>query len=148
MLVFMTLPVKANMTAELIDNEVKKLIENAYIKTKELLMQNKDKLTKLADKLLEKEVIFKEDLLAIFGKRPFDSEEKADEPKPSVNGYVENHNGENPVIPVIPVIEEKNAESAATESAASEKPKETPATSEIEPENSEKKKDDNNLKLF
>ncbi len=58
-------------TAELIDTEVKKLIENAYIKTKELLMNNKDKLTKLAEKLLVKEVIFKEDLLDIFGIRPF-----------------------------------------------------------------------------
>ncbi|MFI5150252.1 MAG: ATP-dependent zinc metalloprotease FtsH [Bacteroidia bacterium] len=68
-------------TAELIDNEVKKLIEEAYVKTKELLMHNKDKLTRLAEKLLEKEVIFKEDLLDIFGKRPFDSDEKVAEDK-------------------------------------------------------------------
>jgi ATP-dependent metalloprotease FtsH len=79
-------------TAELIDNEVKKLIENAYSKTKELLMQNRDKLTKLAEKLLEKEVIFKEDLLDIFGKRPFGEEEKLAEliaEQPGVNGAAE-----------------------------------------------------------
>ena len=129
-------------TAELIDNEVKKLIENAYIKTKELLMQNKDKLTKLADKLLEKEVIFKEDLLDIFGKRPFDSEEKTADEKPSANGA--EHPGD--AIPVIPVIEEKKA--GSTENGAAGKPKEPAATDTKGTDEGEKKKDDNELKLF
>ena len=48
----------------------------AYAKTKQILISNKVKLTLLAEKLLEKEVIFKEDLEEIFGKRPF---EKHDE---------------------------------------------------------------------
>lgn len=61
-------------TAKIIDEEVKKMIDEAYFRTKEILMSNKDKLTKLAEKLLEKEVIFKEDLEDIFGKRPFDKE--------------------------------------------------------------------------
>jgi len=61
-------------TAELIDEEVKKIIDLAYQKAIEILTENKDKLTQLADKLLEEEVIFKEDLELIFGKRPFDEE--------------------------------------------------------------------------
>jgi cell division protease FtsH len=47
----------------------------AYAKTKQILLTNKDKLTLLAEKLLEKEVIFKEDLEEIFGKRPYDKHE-------------------------------------------------------------------------
>ncbi|MHB8260661.1 MAG: ATP-dependent zinc metalloprotease FtsH [Bacteroidia bacterium] len=64
-------------TAQTIDEEIKKMIDKAYIKTKELLTEHKAKLTALAEKLLEKEVIFRDDLEAIFGKRPFDKEEVA-----------------------------------------------------------------------
>lgn len=67
-------------TAETIDEEVRKMVEAMYVKTKQLLSENKDKLTALANKLTEKEVIFKEDLELIFGKRPWD-EEKHEEPK-------------------------------------------------------------------
>lgn len=62
-------------TAKTIDEEVKKMTDVAYAKTKQILLSNKEKLTMLAEKLLEKEVIFKEDLEDIFGKRPFDKEE-------------------------------------------------------------------------
>jgi cell division protease FtsH len=65
----------SDKTAELMDTEVKKIVENQYARAKELLSNNKDKLTMLADQLLEKEVIFKEDLVKIFGKRPFEKEE-------------------------------------------------------------------------
>lgn len=74
-------------TAEKIDQEVKIIIETQYERAKKLLSDNRDKLNKLADQLLEKEVIFKEDLQTIFGKRPFDREEllipnsDSDEPK-------------------------------------------------------------------
>jgi ATP-dependent metalloprotease FtsH len=64
-------------TAQTIDEEIKKLIDKAYVKTKELLTEHKAKLTLLAEKLLEKEVIFRDDLELIFGKRPFDKEEVA-----------------------------------------------------------------------
>ncbi len=64
-------------TAQTIDEEIKKMIDKAYIKTKELLTEHKAKLTVLAEKLLEKEVIFRDDLETIFGKRPFDKEEVA-----------------------------------------------------------------------
>ncbi len=62
-------------TAQIIDEEVSKLIEIAYVRAKEILTKNKPLLKLLAEKLLEKEVIFKEDLEIIFGKRPFDIEE-------------------------------------------------------------------------
>lgn len=63
-------------TAEVIDEEVKKLVDMAYARTRKILEENKDKLSLLAEKLLEQEVIFREDLEDIFGKRPFD---KSDE---------------------------------------------------------------------
>jgi cell division protease FtsH len=63
-------------TAVLIDEEVSKMIELAYQRAKRILTENKHLLTALAEKLLEKEVIFKEDLEIIFGKRPFDKEEQ------------------------------------------------------------------------
>ena len=61
-------------TAQTIDEEVSKLIETAYIKTKQILIENKELLTRLAELLLVKEVIFKEDLEEIFGKRMFDKD--------------------------------------------------------------------------
>jgi cell division protease FtsH len=61
-------------TAKIIDEEVKKMIDIAYARTKAILIANKEKLTLLAEKLLDKEVIFKEDLESIFGKRPFEKD--------------------------------------------------------------------------
>jgi ATP-dependent metalloprotease FtsH len=60
-------------TAELIDHEAKKIVEVSYNKAKEVISANIDGLTKLAEQLLEKEVIFSEDLERIFGKRKGDS---------------------------------------------------------------------------
>lgn len=59
-------------TAKTIDEEVSKLIESQYQRALKILGENKDKLAQLANKLIEKEVIFKEDLEAIFGKRQWD----------------------------------------------------------------------------
>jgi ATP-dependent metalloprotease FtsH len=61
-------------TGRKIDKEISKMIEAQYLRAIELLDQNREKLTVLAELLLEKEVIFKDDLLEIFGKRPFDVE--------------------------------------------------------------------------
>lgn len=63
-------------TAQVIDKEISKIVENQYIRAKEILTANKEKLTKLAELLLEKEVIFKENLEEIFGKRPWKTEEE------------------------------------------------------------------------
>ncbi|SHG99878.1 ATP-dependent zinc metalloprotease FtsH [Flagellimonas flava] len=62
-------------TAQKIDEEISKIIEEQYQRAIKLLDDNKDKLTELAERLLEKEVIFKDDLEKIFGKRPFEKEE-------------------------------------------------------------------------
>jgi cell division protease FtsH len=70
----------SEQTAKVIDEEVKKMVDIAYAKTKQILATNKDKLVTLAEKLLEKEVIFKEDLEEIFGKRPFEKEEEVAKP--------------------------------------------------------------------
>jgi len=60
-------------TAMVIDKEISALIESQYQRAISILSKNKDKLNLLADILIEKEVIFKDDLEALFGKRPFDS---------------------------------------------------------------------------
>lgn len=62
-------------TAQVIDKEISDLIESQYQRAIQILQENKDKLLELSAILIEKEVIFKDDLEAIFGKRPFDKEE-------------------------------------------------------------------------
>jgi ATP-dependent metalloprotease FtsH len=61
-------------TARVIDKEISELIEGQYERAIKLLEENKDKLNELADILIEKEVIFKDDLEAIFGERLFNKE--------------------------------------------------------------------------
>ena len=69
-------------TAQIIDKEISKIIEKQYSRAISLLKKSKDKLKKLADRLLEKEVIFKDDLENILGKRPYKTnDEKIEEAK-------------------------------------------------------------------
>ncbi len=56
-------------TAKLIDEEVRKTVTAAYERTKKLLLKHRSELNELAELLLEKEVVVKEDLEGIFGKR-------------------------------------------------------------------------------
>ncbi|CAM3621482.1 ATP-dependent zinc metalloprotease FtsH [Flavobacterium gelidilacus] len=63
-------------TARIIDDEISILIEGQYQRAIKLLEDNKDKLNQLADILIEKEVIFKDDLETIFGKRKYNSAEE------------------------------------------------------------------------
>lgn len=58
-------------TAQLIDQEVHKLIENAYERTKQLLVEHRSELEALAELLLKKEVVYQNDLIEIFGEREF-----------------------------------------------------------------------------
>ncbi len=58
-------------TNEIIDKEISVIVEKAYERAKQILTEHKDGLIKLAAKLLEKEVIFSDDLEIIFGKRPW-----------------------------------------------------------------------------
>ena len=58
-------------TAEKIDSEVKRIVDNAYNRTKKLLTDKREQLEKIANKLLEKEILFQNDLENLIGKRPF-----------------------------------------------------------------------------
>lgn len=72
-------------TARTIDQEVSNIIESQYERAKDLLVSNREKLDQLAEKLLEKEVIFREDLVEIFGERIFEDDENMDPPGNAVS---------------------------------------------------------------
>jgi cell division protease FtsH len=63
----------SDKTAELIDKEVKKMIQEQYERAKSILLENKDKHKQLADQLIANEVIYAEDVEKIFGKRKWES---------------------------------------------------------------------------
>jgi len=73
-------------TAEIIDTEIKNIVETQYERALDLLKSKRDVLDKLASRLIEREVIFKDDLEEILGKRPF----KSIEEKPSDKLLTEN----------------------------------------------------------
>jgi len=66
----------SEQTARTIDEEVRAITEEAYARALQVLEENKESLSKLAHELLKKEVIFREDLEILFGKRLWDSNEK------------------------------------------------------------------------
>ena len=68
-------------TAQKIDREISQIVEEQYARAVSVLEENKDKLIELAERLLEKEVIFKEDLEKIFGNRPFEKFDKLGQEK-------------------------------------------------------------------
>jgi cell division protease FtsH len=85
-------------TAEIIDNEVKQVIDESYIRAKEVLKANMKGLLELAELLLEKEVIFSEDLERIFGKRKADQVKEAKEAREALSKDLgEKNSAENPV---------------------------------------------------
>ncbi|HLP19787.1 MAG TPA: ATP-dependent zinc metalloprotease FtsH [Chitinophagales bacterium] len=73
-------------TARLIDDEARKIIEAQYLRAQNLLRDKRKELDALADLLLKKEVLFKDDLEALIGKRPFDLNTPVDESNPNVDG--------------------------------------------------------------
>ncbi|NLN26500.1 MAG: ATP-dependent zinc metalloprotease FtsH [Bacteroidetes bacterium] len=82
-------------TAELIDKEISNLVEEQYQRAIQILEDNKDKLTELAEVLLEKEVIFKDDLEKIFGERPFEQPKLVSRSSVETISSDEPHNSEN-----------------------------------------------------
>ncbi|RFZ81425.1 ATP-dependent zinc metalloprotease FtsH [Mucilaginibacter terrenus] len=78
----------SDKTSELIDNEVRNLINDVYARTKQLLTEKREGLEKLANKLIEKEILFQSDLEELLGKRPFDNRTTYDE---FVNGEGESN---------------------------------------------------------
>jgi cell division protease FtsH len=75
-------------TAEIIDEQVSKLIESAYQEALRILSENVEGLKQLANKLIDKEVVFGDDLEMIFGKRPWVKEE-IDFPKKSQQSTID-----------------------------------------------------------
>jgi cell division protease FtsH len=79
-------------TSKLIDEEVRKLIDEAYVRTIKLLTEKKAEVTKLANSLLEREVLFQSDVETLIGKRPYEEkkllEDTPDEPRASENGEI------------------------------------------------------------
>jgi len=69
----------SDKTAELIDSEVREYIASSYERTKQMLIERRDDLERVAKELLEKEIIFKTDLVALLGPRPFDKLDVYDE---------------------------------------------------------------------
>lgn len=79
-------------TAVTIDKEVSEIIETQYQRAIDILSENKDKLIELAELLCQKEVIFREDLENIFGKRPFD---KTDSLAEEISSEIKNPSNQN-----------------------------------------------------
>ncbi|MFI5129001.1 MAG: ATP-dependent zinc metalloprotease FtsH [Chitinophagales bacterium] len=66
-------------TSRMIDEEVRKLIDSAYVKTKRLLIEKRQQVEKLAEALLEKEVLFQSDVETLIGRRPYDEKKRLEE---------------------------------------------------------------------
>jgi AFG3 family protein len=73
-------------TSKLIDQEVRKMIEDAYVRTKQLLSEKREQVAKLAEALLEKEVLFQSDVEALIGKRPFEEKKALTEEDANISG--------------------------------------------------------------
>jgi len=73
-------------TSKIIDEESRKIIELQYLRAQNLLRDKRKELDALASLLLEKEVLFKDDLETLIGKRPFDLKEPVEENNPNVDG--------------------------------------------------------------
>ena len=102
-------------TAEMIDQEISQIVEAQYQRAIALLEEHKDKLTELANELLEKEVIFKESLERIFGPRPFAVPEPAEPAKLKEDISSNNHESDQ---------EETNPESSSVSSSDEHKTEE------------------------
>lgn len=111
-------------TAQLIDEEISALIEGQYTRAKQILRDNQDKLTALAEELLKHEVIFKENLETIFGKRPWlTSEEKVqaalDQAKPETDSTEDMDNALTESVVEAPLAEEALEGGSASDMADS-----------------------------
>jgi cell division protease FtsH len=104
-------------TARIIDEEVSKLIESQYQRALQILTENQAQLTELAEQLLATEVIFKEDLERIFGKRQWESDELVEE-----KVIVENITETADVI----TVEVADAENMDVDNASTDESKEEP----------------------
>jgi cell division protease FtsH len=119
----------SDVTARTMDEEVSKLVEAAYQRALHLLTENREKLEELAQLLLDKEVIFKEDLERVLGVRPYiDRQTQIDEAETTAQIEKDRADAAN-----APVIETAETSTSVTEESQDEKPadsNETPTTEE------------------
>jgi cell division protease FtsH len=110
-------------TAEMIDIEIRKFIDEAYARTKTLLLEKREQLNKIAGVLLEKEIIFQSDLLELLGKRPWDEKEPHAETKEEQQeGKKETSTERVPKHEGISLAPDLQASSGRKEEAASSEP--------------------------
>ena len=112
-------------TAELIDQEVRILVEKIYKQTKDLLLERREELEKIAQALLSKEILFQSDLEELIGKRPYEVQRalQAEETK-KIEAAAEDAKEEKTIV------EEKVVEDASAE-AKTDTPKDTDSKEEI-----------------
>ncbi len=103
--------------AKIIDDEVTRIIEEQYDRALKILTENKEKLILLAEKLLEKEVIFKDNLVEIFGKREWESEQEIEEAKLLENEGNTEDNAETTAETSETVEDSQETEKPATDAA-------------------------------
>ena len=85
----------SDSTAEKIDSEVKRIVDSAYERTKKLLLDKREQLEKIANKLLEKEILFQNDLEILIGKRPFESKQiTQEEDKDEINKITDDNSSD------------------------------------------------------
>ena len=116
-------------TAETIDREVRRIVEEAYNKAKELLITHREQLDRLATQLYEKEVLFREDLEQIYGPRPW----KSEEPEPASNDIISDQQ-DTPSEPDTPTEPDMTAEQDASPESQSD---DMPAPSPDIPDNTD-----------
>jgi AFG3 family protein len=75
-------------TAKIIDQEVRKLIDDGYARTKSLLIEKKEQVRIVAEALLEREVLFQSDVEALIGKRPWEEKKVLDVPEAELSAEV------------------------------------------------------------
>ncbi|MFZ9657166.1 MAG: ATP-dependent zinc metalloprotease FtsH [Crocinitomicaceae bacterium] len=107
-------------TAKIIDEEVSKLIESQYQRALQLLGEHKEQLEQVAGRLLTSEVIFKEDLEDVFGKRPWDPEPEQTQPEVTAETVAELSEAapENPSDEHTETSVEENASETSAETSA------------------------------
>lgn len=129
----------SDATAQIIDEEVKKIIETAYKRTIDLLEDKREELEILAKELLEKEIIYQTDLEKLIGKRPFDT-------KTTYEEYTEGSDDEEENAEEVEVITESSTEenSSENENVESETDAKEEELSSEESKDSKSIKNDNN----
>ena len=116
-------------TARTMDEEVSKLVEAAYQRALHLLTENREKLEELAQLLLDKEVIFKEDLERVLGVRPYvDRQTQIDEAETSAQIEKDRIDAANLAVAEVPVNPTSNEEDSKDAQALDSS--ETPKTEE------------------